>query len=125
MFKYLITLTSTFLMTGCVFAINSKFEGKPNGDGPKGPPSGAGWGNRPPLRPKLTEEQIKQRQSIIKKYDTNKNGRLDEQERKNVSEEDRKILRSFGPPPGGSRGPRNKPTPINELPVNPNKKATA
>lgn len=53
-------------------------------------------------RPKLTEEQKIQRDAIIKKYDANKNGRLELEERKNVKEEDRKLLR----PPG--KGPRPK-----------------
>jgi len=51
-----------------------------------------------PKPPKLTEEQKKQRDAIVSKYDTNKNGKLDPEERKAVSEEDRKVLRSFGPP---------------------------
>lgn len=72
-------------------------------EGPKGPPPG----DRPP-RPALTEEQKKQRDAIVAKYDTNKDGKLDRDERKNVSEEDRKALRSFGPPPGGPRGPRRE-----------------
>lgn len=71
-------------------------------EGPKGPPTG----DRPP-RPALTEEQKKQRAEIVAKYDTNKDGKLDRDEREKVSEQDRKTLRSFGPPPGGPRGPRN------------------
>lgn len=51
-----------------------------------------------PKPPKLTEEQKKQRSAIVSKYDANKNGKLDPEERKVVSEEDRKVLRSFGPP---------------------------
>jgi hypothetical protein len=66
----------------------------------KGPPPG-----ERPERPKLTEEQKKQRAALIAKYDTNKDGKLDKEERLKVSEEDRKNLRSFGPP-GGPRGPR-------------------
>lgn len=73
-------------------------------EGPKGPPSGEG---RPP-RPQLTEEQKKQRAEIVAKYDTNKDGKLDRDEREKVSAEDRKTLRSFGPPPGGPRGPRRE-----------------
>lgn len=74
-------------------------------DGPKGPPKKEGREGRPP-RPHLTEEQKKQRDAIITKYDTNKDGKLDKEERAKVSDEDRKLLRSFGPPPGGPRGPR-------------------
>lgn len=80
-------------------------------EGPKGPKTGGPdpvppqlKGERPP-RPKLTEEQKKQRDELVKKYDTNKDGKLDKEERIKVSEEDRKLLRSFGPP-GGPRGPR-------------------
>ena len=63
-------------------------------------------GNPPPPReerprPKLTEEQKQQRAALVQKYDVNKNGKLDPEERKNISEEDRKLLR----PPGGRRGP--------------------
>ena len=63
-------------------------------------------GNPPPpreerQRPKLTEEQKQQRAALVQKYDANKNGKLDPEERKNISEEDRKLLR----PPGGRRGP--------------------
>ena len=54
-------------------------------------------------RPKLTDEQKKQRDSIVAKYDTNKDGKLDKEERAKVSDADRKLMRSFGPPPGGPR----------------------
>jgi hypothetical protein len=64
----------------------------------KGPPPGE--------RPKLTEEQKKQRAELVAKYDANKDGKLDKEERAKVSEDDRKLLRSFGPPPGGPRGPK-------------------
>lgn len=59
-----------------------------------------------PERPKLTEKQKKQRDEIVAKYDVNKDGKLDKEERLKVSDEDRKKLRSFGPPPGGPRGPK-------------------
>jgi hypothetical protein len=32
--------------------------------------------------------------------------RMDKEERAKVSEDDRKLLRSFGPPPGGPKGPK-------------------
>ena len=54
--------------------------------------------DKEPRRSKLTEEQKKQRDKIISKYDKNKNGRLEPEERQAVSETDRKALRSFGPP---------------------------
>ena len=71
-------------------------------DGPKGPPPG----NRPP-RPQLTEEQKAQRAALVAKYDANKDGKLDKEERTKISEDDRKLLRSFGPPPGGPKGPKH------------------
>lgn len=63
--------------------------------GPKGPPPGEGH----PFRPKLTEEQKKARVEIIAKYDTNKDGNLNKEERKAVSKEDRKKLGPPGRPP--------------------------
>jgi hypothetical protein len=89
MYKYLLVLAAAF-------TLNAQ-------EGPKGPPPGEG---RPP-RPKLTEEQKKQRTELIAKYDANKDGKLDKEERAKVSDDDRKLLRSFGPPPGGPRGPKN------------------
>lgn len=89
MYKYLLLLTLAFTLNAQEVS--------------KGPPPGEGR----PLRHKLTEEQKKQRDSIVTKYDTNKDGKLDKEERVKLSEEDRKLLRSFGPPSGGSRGPKN------------------
>ena len=89
MYKYLLVLAAAF-------TLNAQ-------EGPKGPPPGEG---RPP-RPKLTEEQKKQRAELIAKYDANKDGKLDKEERTKVSDDDRKTLRSFGPPPGGPRGPKH------------------
>jgi hypothetical protein len=64
-----------------------------------------------PRPPKLTAEQQQQRQALVQKYDANKDGRLDAEERKAVSEADRKVLRSFGPPgrPPGKFGPPGRP----------------
>ena len=85
-------------------------------EGPKGPPPA----DRPP-RPKLTEEQKKQRAELVAKYDANKDGKLDKEERTKVSDEDRKLLRSFGPPPGRPKhdGP---PTKDGDRPSKPHKK---
>jgi hypothetical protein len=87
MLKYLLVLTAAL-------TLNAQ-------EGPKDPPPG----NRPP-RPQLTEEQKAKRDALIAKYDANKDGKLDREERAKVSDEDRKLLRSFGPPPGGPRGPK-------------------
>ena len=114
MLKYLLVLTA-------VLTLNAQ-------EGPKGPPSG----NRPP-RPQLTEEQKKQRAELVAKYDTNKDGKLDKEERTKVSDDDRKLLRSFGPPPGGKpgkppgdgpRGPKKDgpPTKDGDRPTKPHKK---
>jgi len=86
-------------------------------EGPKGPPQG---GPRRPPRPHLTEKQKKQRDAIIAKYDVNKDGKLDKEERIKVSDDDRKLLRRFGPPPGGPKhdGP---PTKNGERPHKPKK----
>lgn len=108
MLKYLVLLTAAL-------TLNAQ-------EGPKGPPPD---GARPPLRPKLTEEQKKQREALVAKYDTNKDGKLDKEERAKVSDEDRKLLRSFGPPPGGPRGPRKDgppPTKDGDRPGKPHKK---
>jgi hypothetical protein len=88
MYKYVLSLAAAF-------TLNAQ-------EGPKGPPPGEG---RPP-RPKLTEEQKKQRAELVAKYDVNKDGKLDKEERVKVSDEDRKLMRSFGPQPGGPRGPK-------------------
>jgi len=96
MYKYLLVLVAAF-------ALNAQ-EG-PKGPRPQdGPPKEHREG---PPRPKLTDEQKKQRDSIVAKYDTNKDGKLDKEERAKVSDDDRKLMRSFGPPPGGPRGPKN------------------
>lgn len=106
MYKYLLVLAAAF-------TLNAQ-------EGPKGPPPGEG---RPP-RPKLTEEQKKQRDAIVSKYDVNKDGKLDKEERLKVSEEDRKTMRKFGPPPGGPRGPKKDgpPTKDGDRPSKPKKK---
>ncbi len=54
-------------------------------------------------RPELTEEQKKQRSEIVAKYDTNKDGRLNAEERKAMSAEDREKLAQLS-----GRGQRGK-----------------
>lgn len=106
MYKYLLVLAAAFTLSAQ--------------QGPKGPPPGEG---RPP-RPKLTEEQKKQRNELIAKYDADKDGKLSKEERTKVSDDDRKQLRSFGPPPGGPKGPKHDgpPTKDGERPSKPHKK---
>lgn len=69
--------------TSFAFAQDVKPEHKPEG--------------RPPR--KLSPEQKKQRDELVKKYDLNKDGKLDKEERKAISEEDRKKLGPPGRPP--------------------------
>ena len=96
-------------------------------EGPKKPRTGGPDPVPPhlrPERPKLTEEQKKQRSELIAKYDVNKDGKMDKEERAKVSDQDRKLMRSFGPPTGGPRGPKFGPPPTKdgERPGKPHKK---
>ena len=95
MLKYLVVLAAAL-------TINAQ-------EGPKKPQTGGPDPVPPhlrPERPKLTEEQKKQRAELIAKYDADKDGKLSKEERTRVSDDDRKLLRSFGPPPGRSWGPK-------------------
>jgi len=56
-------------------------------------------------KPKLTEEQKQLRKDILAKYDTNKDGRLDRDERAKVSDEDKDKLKKAGLSGGGPRKP--------------------
>ena len=53
-------------------------------------------------RGQLTEEQLKVRKEILAKYDKNKDGKLDAEERKAISAEDKEKLKAAG------LGPRKK-----------------
>ncbi len=116
MLKYLVLLVASL-------SLNAQ-EGpkKPQTGRPPGPP------HQRPERPKLTEEQKKQRSELIAKYDADKDGKLNKEERTKVSDDDRKTMRNFGPPPGGPRGPRGPkhdgppPTKDGERPGKPHKK---
>ena len=96
-------------------------------EGPKKPQTGGPDPVLPHLRserPKLTEEQKKQRAELISKYDADKDGKLSKEERTKVSDDDRKLLRSFGPPPGKPWGPKKDgpPTKDGDRPSKPHKK---
>ena len=93
MYKYLLVLAAAF-------TLNAQQGPKTGGPDPIPP-------HLRSERPKLTEEQKKQRNELIAKYDANKDGKMDKEERAKVSDADRKLMRSFGPPPGGPRGPKN------------------
>ena len=55
---------------------------------------------------KLTPEQKALRKEMIEKYDTNKNGKLDKQERAKISKEDKERLQKAGL--GGKKRRENK-----------------
>lgn len=73
-------------------------------EGPKGPPPGP--------RPPMTEAQKKVQAEMVAKYDANKNGKLDREERLKISSGDRKKMRdaimhdAMGPHGKGPMGPR-------------------
>jgi len=54
-------------------------------------------------RPPLTEEQKALRKELLGKYDTNKDGKLDKEERKNVSDADKAKLKKAGLVQGKSK----------------------
>lgn len=51
----------------------------------------------------LTEDQKKAQKELLEKYDTNKNGKLDPDEREKLSEEDKKKARDAGFGGGGKK----------------------
>ena len=111
MYKYLLVLAAAF-------TLNAQQGPKTGGPDPIPP-------HLRSERPKLTEEQKKQRNELIAKYDANKDGKMDKEERAKVSDDDRKLMRSFGPPPGGPRGPKHDgppPTKDGDRPSKPHKK---
>lgn len=65
-------------------------------EGPKGPPK-----ERPP-RHEATKKQKQLHEELIKKYDLNKNGKLERDEREKMTPEDRKKLRDAGFKPKGA-----------------------
>jgi hypothetical protein len=58
-------------------------------------------------RPALTAEQKALRKELVEKYDTNKNNRLDKEERSKMTPEDQKKWESVSPAPRGK--PADKP----------------
>jgi hypothetical protein len=57
-------------------------------------------------KPKLTDEQKAQRKALIEKYDANKDGKLDKDERGKMTKEDKDKWQSFG---GGKKKAEKKP----------------
>jgi len=51
----------------------------------------------------LTDDQKKVMKEITDKYDANKNGKLDPEEREKISEDDKKKLKDAGIPVGGGK----------------------
>lgn len=59
--------------------------------------SGAETDDKPATkRPPLTEEQRKLRKEMVEKYDVNKNGKLDKEERSKISKEDQEKMDQAG-----------------------------
>ena len=56
-------------------------------------------------KPKLTDEQKAQRKALIEKYDANKDGKIDKDERAKMSKEDKEKWQSFG---GGKKKAEKK-----------------
>lgn len=48
-----------------------------------------------PDKPKLTKEQKAERKALIEKYDSNKDGKLDKEERAKMTKEDKEKLQSL------------------------------
>lgn len=49
--------------------------------------------------PALTEEQKALRKEMLEKYDANKDGKIDKEERANISAEDKEKMKSLRPSP--------------------------
>jgi hypothetical protein len=56
-------------------------------------------------KPKLTKEEKAERKALIEKYDANKDGKLDKEERAKMSKEDKEKWQSFG---GGKKKAEKK-----------------
>lgn len=82
----ILSLLTGVVLTGSLYAEDAKPAPK---DGPKR---------------ELTAEQKKLRQEIVAKYDANKDGKLDKDERAAISDEDKKRMEKGGL--GRKRGPK-------------------
>jgi hypothetical protein len=56
-------------------------------------------------KPKLTAEQKADRKALIEKYDANKDGKIDKEERAKMTKEDKDKWQSLG---GGKKKPEKK-----------------
>src|SRR6476469_7802265 len=61
-------------------------------------------------KPVLTEEQKALRKEMLGKYDANKDGRIDKEERKKVTDEDKAKLKKAGLTPKQQKKAAKKPT---------------
>lgn len=52
--------------------------------------------HKKPVRPALTDEQKKARKDLLAKYDANKDGKLDKEERAKITDEDKAKLKKAG-----------------------------
>ena len=52
--------------------------------------------HKKPAKPALTEEQKKARKDLMAKYDANKDGKLDKEERAKITDEDKTKLKKAG-----------------------------
>jgi hypothetical protein len=59
-------------------------------------------------RPQLTAEQKQLRKDILAKYDANKDGKLDREERAKISSEDKEKLKKAGLGPRNNRDQKSK-----------------
>ena len=59
---------------------------------------------------RLTEEQRKLRKEMVEKYDTNKNGKLDKEERAKISKEDQDKPTQAGLGANGKRAAKKAPS---------------
>jgi hypothetical protein len=80
-----------YLLLIIALTLSLSAQGKPEN------PPGQGENRRKP--PEISKEF---REEMLKKYDTNKDGKLDREERSKISSEDRKKV---GPPRRGPKGP--------------------
>jgi hypothetical protein len=92
--------TMLALLLGVSFSLSAQDAPKRNG-----PPQ------TPPQRKPLTESQKKLRDEMVSKYDLNKNGKLEPDEARKMSEEDKKRMKDAGlgrtPPPPAPPSKKN------------------
>jgi Ca2+-binding EF-hand superfamily protein len=86
-----IIIDMKYLLSIIALTLSLSAQGKPEN------PPGQGENRRKP--PEISKEF---REEMLKKYDTNKDGKLDREERSKISLEDRKKV---GPPRRGPKGP--------------------